>query len=419
MLQGPPQEKQWVSWLYVVIWSLIIFVTIPFARALQSFVSQQWGREAFTYVVTAAIFVAFLSAVAHMRRNQPATRGSFFWLLLVAAIFFGYTIKIGKKCPEETIHFIQYGVLGILVYRALAHRLHDVSIYIAAAIICGIIGTVDEVIQWLTPKRFWGLGDIWINFCAASLVQLSIAKGLKPRFIAGWRSRSNLRFLCRLTLSAAALFGASLMNTPDRIAWYAEQIPWLTFLKENESVMIEYGYLYDDPDIGIFRSRLSPAELKKSDRERATEAAEILCRFQDQTTYRLFLKNYSPVVDPFVHEAGVHLFTRDRNFAKSTKYRDNPEEYAKYLTGAFRENQIMEKYFTNTLQHSNYVWSADKINLARDNLVRDKIYESWVSRSLVTRVSEAQVGYFFAMLILWLSLLHWYLGKHKSTRFSF
>jgi hypothetical protein len=28
MLQGPAQEKQLVSWLFVLMWSLIIFVTI-------------------------------------------------------------------------------------------------------------------------------------------------------------------------------------------------------------------------------------------------------------------------------------------------------------------------------------------------------------------------------------------------------
>ena len=46
MLQGPPKEKQWVSWLFVIIWSLIIFVTIPVARAIQNFVAQQWSRTA-------------------------------------------------------------------------------------------------------------------------------------------------------------------------------------------------------------------------------------------------------------------------------------------------------------------------------------------------------------------------------------
>ena len=111
-----------------------------------------------------------------VRRSIPSTRRvtdhflRFFgvsaglWLLSVAAVSLGYTLELGEKSPEEALHFIQYGVLGVLVYRALAHRRHDTSIYIAAALICGILGIIDEVIQWLTPRRYWSLRDIWINF---------------------------------------------------------------------------------------------------------------------------------------------------------------------------------------------------------------------------------------------------------------
>lgn len=225
MLENTPQEKQWVSWLYVAAWSLLIFVTIPLARVIQGFVSQQWGRSAFTYGVAAAILGALLAASIRLRRNPSTTRGNYLWLLLIAVFFFGYTFKLGQKSPEEAMHFVQYGVLGVLVFRALTHRRQDVSIYLAAAFICGIIGTLDELIQWLTPGRLWGLRDIWINFLAAVLVQLSIAKGLKPTLISGRVNRANLRFLCWLTMTGSALLGLCLLNTPERIAWYAERIP--------------------------------------------------------------------------------------------------------------------------------------------------------------------------------------------------
>jgi hypothetical protein len=413
MLQSLPQEKQWVSWLYVIIWSLIIFVTIPLARAIQRFVYQQWSREVFTYVVLAVIVIALVAAIQYIIRHRPTSRSSYFWLLAVAAIFVGYTIELGKKSPEEAIHFIQYGVLGILVYRALIHRIHDVSIYFAAAIICGIIGTIDEVIQWLTPKRFWGFRDIWINFFAAFLVQIAIAKGLKPQFIANRLSRINLLFLCRLAIVATALIGACLMNTPDRIAWYAERIPWLGFLRENESVMAEYGYLYNDPDIGIFRSRLSPDELKIADLKRATKAAAILNIYRDRPGYQEFLSIYTPVTDPFLHEARVHLFSRDANFLIATEYEGNSEIFARHLTTAYRENQIMEKYFPHTQSHSDYVWSPHELNLSRKHLLRNKVFESWVSRHLITSMSEVQIGSFFLLLVLGLSLLYWYLTKYN------
>jgi VanZ family protein len=406
-----------MSWLYVAIWSLVIFATIPVARVLQKFVSQRWGRETFTYVVLVGILIAFGSSLFYLRRLRAASLSSYFWLLATAAVFVGYTIHL-RNAPEEAVHFLQYGLLGILTYRALAYRFHDVSIYFVAAIICGIIGMLDEIIQWLTPARYWGLHDVWLNFVAGSLVQIGIAKGLTPSIIRGMPSRRNLQVLCRFGMAAVVLMGFSLLNTPELIGWYADRIPCLGFLKQNESVMAEYGYLYIDPDIGSFRSRFSPSELRQSDRERAKEAAEILDRYQirDKYKYKEFLKIYTPVSDPFVHEAGVHLFRRDYFFRVSKSWIKNQEVYSTYhLTIAFRENQIMETYFRNTLHHSAYVWSAEKFALAKKHLMHDKEYDSRVSKNLITRISMGQLGSFFVLLIIGLALLHFYSGRSKSN----
>jgi hypothetical protein len=403
-----------MSWLYVAIWSLVIFATIPVARVLQHFVAQRWGRETFTYVVLVGILIAFGSSIFYLRRLRAASRSSYFWLFATAAVFVGYTIYL-RNAPEEAIHFLQYGVLGILTYRALAHRFHDASIYFAAAIICGIIGMLDEIIQWLTPARLWALNDVWLNFVAGSLVQIGIAKGLTPSIIRGLPSRRNLQVLCRLGMVAVVLLGFSLLNTPELIGWYADRIPCLGFLKRNESVMAEYGYLYIDPDIGRFRSRLSPSELGQSDRKRSKEAAEILDRYQNRDEYRAFLKIYTPVSDPFVHEARVHLFRRDIKFRAAKKWMNNQEKYSIRLTFAFRENQIMEKFFRNTLHNSAYVWSAEKLALAKKHLMHDKEYESRVSRKLITRVSKGQLGSFLILLIIGLALLDFYYSRSKSN----
>jgi hypothetical protein len=364
------------------------------------------------------ILLAFGSSIFYLRRLRVASRSSYFWLFATAAIFVGYTIHL-RNSPEEAVHFLQYGLLGILTYRALAHRFHDVSIYFAAAIIGGIIGMLDEIIQWLMPGRYWGLRDVWMNFVAGSLVQIGIAKGLTPSIIRGLPSRRNLQVLCRLGMAAVVVLGFSVLNTPELIGWYADRIPYLGFLKSNESVMTEYGYLYIDPDIGRFRSRLSPSELRQSDRTRAKEAAEILDRYKTRDEYREFLKIYTPVTDPFVHEARVHLFSRDHHFRESKYYEENQEAYSQHLTTAFRENQIMETYFRNTLHHSAYVWSAEKLALAKKHLMHDKEYKSWVSRNLITRVSEGQLGSFFVLLIIGLELLHFYFGRSKSNCSSF
>ena len=411
MYKSPHQRKQWLAWLYMAIWSLIIFVTIPMARAIQKCVTLQWSREAFTYAVCGVIFLAFAAAIFYVHRRRPIARNSYLWLTAIGALFFGYTIEIGKRAPEEAVHFVQYGVLGFLAYRALSCRLDDSSIYFAAAIVCGMIGTLDEFVQWLTPQRFWGLSDIWLNFFAAALVQIAIAKGFKPTNATRCPGPENLRFVCRLAIGAVFLFFASLLITPPRIAWVSERIGWLAFLKKNESVMVEYGYLYQDPDVGIFRSRFAPLELLEMDRRRAVEVAKILDQFKEGQSYGTFLRLYNPISDPFVHEARVHLFRRDSYFYIAGKHKEDPKEHARCLDIAYRENLIMTKYFSNTLQHSSYVWAAERLDLARRHLLNGGNYDSEVSQTIITRISEPRVVGFFMMLILGLILIDLYLGK--------
>jgi hypothetical protein len=116
-----------------------------------------------------------------------------------------------------------------------------------------------------------------------------------------------------------------------------------------------------------------------------------------------------------VHEARVHLFRRDIYFDTSLKHGDDPAEFARRLTVAWRENQIMKKYFFNTLRHSDYVWSDEKSALARQHHRSDALYDSGVSRNLITRVSEWQVVSLLFTLILILVLLHWYIGKKPES----
>jgi len=413
VLQNPPQGKPQVAWLVVVSWSMVIFATIPLARRIGEFVAWQWGKQVFTYTVLAAIAVALAAAVFYVARHRSVVAGSLIWLVAAAAVFVAYTVQLGKKSPEEAIHFVQYGVLGVLVFRALAFQRHDVSIYFSAAVICGVIGTVDEIIQWLVPQRHWDLRDVWINFFAAALVQVVIVKGLKPTYIAMRPGAGSIRFLCRLLATAAALMGVCMLNTPARIAWYAERIPGLGYLKHNESVMAEYGYRYEDPDIGVFHSRLSPDALQQADRQRAAEAAGILNIYRGRSGYKDFLGIYTPVSDPFLHEARVHLFSRDANFSWAMEGGENSDRYSLMLNTAYRENQIVERYFPNTLRASDYSWSADQLEVAKKNMLPDKAFSSWVSRHLITRFTEFQIGTFFALLTLAFLLLDFYLKRYQ------
>lgn len=410
MLKSPPKEKEWVSWLAVVLWTLLIFLTIPFARTMRNFVRDIWGMQAFEYLVIFIIVAAAAVAIAYLMRLRVYSPGNYLWLFITSCLFVGSTIRL-RDNPEEAIHFVEYGVLGLLLYRALTHRIRDGSIYFAAAIIGAIIGTADEAIQWVVPRRYWGLRDIGLNVFGVSLILVAIAKGLKPAIIADGLVPFSIKRVCRLAVVALLLLAGSLLNTPARIAWYSERLPFLQFLKTNDSVMAEYGYLYEDPEIGRFRSRLSPEALKTSDVERAAKAANILDRYRPDSLYSAFLGQYTPVNDPFLHEARVHLFRRDRYLRKAADLKHDEEQYKYRLTVAFRENQIMQKYFQNTLYHSDYVLQPEQIAIMKQNLLPNYSYESAVSKRLFTSINEQQVKMASLVALLALFVINRYFAR--------
>ncbi len=417
MLERPPREKEWLSWCFVGLWSLIIFVTIPLARSLQAFVAHHFGRAAFMYFVLGCIVLAGTIAVMYLLRRTRASQGNYVWLLGTSAIFIGYTIYL-KANPEEALHFVQYGILGILIYRAWSHHIHDRWIYAAAISVGASIGILDETIQWVTPNRFWGLGDIWLNCFAVSLTQLAIARGMNPALISQPLQRRSLRLVVRTTVVPLLLLGATLLNTPERIAWYANRVPFLAFLKTNASVMFEYGYLYVDPDIGRFRSRLTPDELRRHDIERAEEVADIIDRFHDRSAYKRFLSTYNPITDPFAHEARVHLFRRDRFLQHAKRYQEqgNQDSMRESYTVSYREHQIMETYFHHTLYRSNYVLPVEQVELMKQHALLHEAYTSRVSRYVITSFSEKHVVSALVLLLIGLVLVDRYGGNETSRR---
>ncbi len=414
MFKSSPRETEWVSWLFFALWSLVIFVTIPIARTLQGFVEQHLGRQTFTYVVIAVVTLVAVGAILYRIRLSVST-GSSVWLAFIALIFIGYTIRL-SAAPAEAVHFLEYGVLGLLIYRALTHRVKDVSIYFMALMIGAMVGMMDEAIQWVTPKRFWGLNDIWLNFFAVGLTQVAIAKGFRPSIVSGRPGALNVQRLCLLTTVAVLLLTASLLNTPTRIAWYAQRIPILEFLMTNESAMFEYGYFYGDPEIGSFTSRLSPQELSQNDEDFAEASAAILNQYRSDSAYADFLEKYTPVSNPFVHEARVHLFRRDRHIQRAEEEEVDEETYREYIAIVYRENLIMEKYFTQTFSRSDYVLLPDQIAFLKENQSPDYPFTSRVSYDLITKISELHIMVGLTLILLGLTIVYWHFGKKRGVQ---
>jgi hypothetical protein len=397
-------------------WSLLVLATIPVANAIQERIDREVGGGFFLAAVLAAIALGTIAAVRAIRRvGSPAGHVGALWLVGIAGVFTAYTWSL-RGNPEEAVHFVEYGVLGVLLYRALLHRVRDPSIYVDAALAAAIVGTVDEAIQWLTPGRTWALRDVWLNLSGAALTLAGLAAGVRPPIVGERVGRASVRRLVTIAALLLCVVLLSLLNTPARIGWYSTNVPGLAFARHATGVMMEYGHRHEGRETGVFRSRFRPEELVALDAARGAEAGAVIAAYASDDRYEAFLARYTPVTDPFVHEARVHLFRRDRILALADDRPGDEEWYRWHVSTAYRENAILERWFPRTLAAAGATLPAD----VRDRLARERdpafAVPSRVGADLVTAVTEAQVIGAMLLMLAALALVGWIARDGGATR---
>ena len=163
--------------------------------------------------------------------------------------------------------------------------------------------------------------------------------------------------------------------------------------------MFEYGYIHVDPVIGSFKSRLALDELHQANRMRARSGAEIIDKYPKWEGFREFIKDYPAARDPFLHEARVHIRSRDVNLI-SAHEAENASDAGRLFTFAFREHQILALYFGDLYAASSYRWSAEQEMQVKARIIDGLTRQSRVSQHLITTYTKKQALWFFGILVL-------------------
>lgn len=169
-------------WLLAGSCLLLIYSSLYIARPVT-----EWLRDA--NLLRLAVGGAFVLAAAWvglgLLRRRPGWR---VWVALVG-IATGYVMLLSRfDLPEERLHFLQYGLVGGLVYAALLERQkndkrvsgklasHRGPLWpaIGAFLLTGVAGWIDEGIQEILPNRFYDLRDVAMNAAAGALAVFSI-----------------------------------------------------------------------------------------------------------------------------------------------------------------------------------------------------------------------------------------------------
>ena len=389
MFDHPPREREIVSWGYAVFWAGLTYVTVPYVSVGVTYVRQNIGSGFFTYTVVALVLLVAGWALYSIRGRL--TVPSFLWLTGIAGLIAYLAFGLAGGSPVEAVHYVQYGTLSILLFRAFSHRVRDVSIYVAVTLTGTLAGMVDETIQWLTPHRVFDLRDVWLNCKATALVQIGLAAGIRPKIISGMPGWASLRRLCLLSAVVLGYLGLCVQNTPDRVAWYASTVQGLGFIDPLRNIMVEHGYLQGDEAGVSFRSRLTLAELRNATLEHTEEDAPNLDYIHQRESEGGFNFRELLLSNIYLYEARLHQLRRDQRLTRA-EGSDDPIRKAQDFAEAYWENIILKDYFSQAVPGTRYEWHPEKENTVRASADLTGRYHSSISTHLLVAFSPRQLA---------------------------
>ena len=184
------------NWIPVGFYSICIFVATPFLPDLIRTTTSRWSYSSvsrFVLYVEILIGLGILALGIRLLLSAKNKKKAIIFLVSVSMILFcGFILYRFLFNPYEMTHFPEYGVLGILVMRALwpnkyrySGKQKKVSIiqnsYFYGGLITGLIGTAEEIYQHFLPNRFFNWYDIVLNV-VGGILGLLIFWAMKDRF---------------------------------------------------------------------------------------------------------------------------------------------------------------------------------------------------------------------------------------------
>ena len=364
-------------------------MAIPFARPVQQVLESRVGTGFYLLMLVIAAALAAGVAIRTWKPLPCAARAVRALGLVIWGALSAWVGLTQLQTSAESIHFLEYGLLTIMLFRAWRQHVRDPGIYPICLLSLGLIAWVDEFVQWLMPGRYWDYRDLRLNLISGAVFLFFIAGVMIPSGIAFPMARRTLRWSCRLAWALLAVLGLSLVASPRRVDWVAAKFSPLRFLGHNASVLTEFGHRHEDAQGGCFYSRHSRWQLRNLDGRNGVATGHALRRHRAMQDPETFRRSGAFSADPYVREVFDHLVHRDHYYVTGWQYQQtDPVRWAHHMAEAYGENQILETFYPHALDGAGRRWTPSRKNRCASGVAQAVAYVSEVDRHLVTGISE-------------------------------
>jgi VanZ family protein len=315
-----------VTRLFAFLPALLVSATVVLSAPFMG-QARAWLRttfpDHFLGMVGGAVFAALgagiVIALVRIRYGRWLRYGA-----VAAAFLLGFAYNAAQTTgnPEtdvvERVHFVQYGLIALLFYRAWRPR-GDASIFALPVFAGVIVGTIEEWFQWFIPVRVGEVRDVALNLVAVTCGLLFSAGVAPPQSFSRYlQPGSSVRL--GLFASAALIGLAAFVHA------------------------VHLGFVVSLEGVGTFKSRYQEQTLRALSADRAAR-----WRRDPPTTFTRLSRE-----DQYLDEGFWHVRRRNEAWAATD-----------YAT-ARNENRILEAFFAPVLDTPSYAaktgnrWHADQ-----------------------------------------------------------
>ena len=228
-------------------------------------------------------------------------------LTLAAGYIWVFSTGIRDVDAVERFHFVEYGVVTLLFYRAWRGA-EDSSPLLLAALCALIVGTIEEWFQWFIPARIGELRDVFLNgFAIACGLLLAVAAYPPARFSRRLAARSRTRVAVTATVLLVALG---------------------VFVR-----VVHVGHEITEEGVATFKSRYTKQELESLARDRAAR-----WRAHPPRVLRRLSRE-----DQYMNEGVWHVQRRNEQWEAGRVFE------------SWRENRILERFYAPVLDTPSYI----------------------------------------------------------------
>ncbi len=285
---------------------LMLSAMAPVARVVTNWMLEVLGTR-FAVVLAGVLGVAGVTVAVWAWRRIATDRVTRYaavasgLLMVVLPILASHRGTLTEAAVER-MHFLFYGTLALLFYRAFDRSRHGLATPLLTVLAVAVAGVLDELVQWALALRTGDLFDVLLNGYAGlcGVVVAFGLLGLEDRRRPGQREHRRLAALGFFLVRGAGVF----------------------------CDLSHLGFEIEDPEFGRFRSFYPTSRLVATDGERSE-------RWRRSPPNRPF--GLLELEDYFQTEAGWH--TQRRNLAF----------HGGDFSTAWAENRILEKYSSSFL----------------------------------------------------------------------